>query len=172
MKIKFKKLHPYAKLPTKGTELSAGFDIYLPEYVSVLCSLIGGVNAYYGCKVIDPDGPNLRVVIPLGIAVELPAGFAAMLLPRSSRPLLGFETTGLIDEDYRGELALQCILPRLSFNEGCDSFDFRSGGYLEAGAEERIAQLVPFEVPRFEPEWTDELSDTDRGNGGFGSTGK
>jgi len=131
-------------LPEYKTELSAGMDLYahLEEPV-VLKSLE-------------------RKLIPTGLFLELPAGFEAQVRPRSGMALKHgltvLNSPGTIDADYRGEIGV--ILANLSSEE----FTIQDG--------ERIAQLV---IAKHEvAEWVevDELAETNRGAGGFGSTGK
>lgn len=141
MKIKIKRLQDNVKLPKYGTNGAAAFDFYLPENIKI-----------YGFH---------KLKIPLGIAVEIPEGYALLIIPRSS---LGFKTrlrqsnsVGLIDSDYRGEINL--VLDNNSFFVK----------HLKAG--ERVAQGFIIPVPQVEFEEVNELSETERGTGGFGSTG-
>ena len=100
--------------------------------------------------------PGGRALIPTGLRVELPAGYEMQLRPRSGITLLN--SPGTIDSDYRGEIGV--ILANLS----AEPFIVADG--------DRIAQMV---VARYATvEWipAETLSDTDRGNGGFGHTGK
>ena len=101
-------------------------------------------------------------MIPVGIAVEIPVGFGGFIFPRSS---LGCKygitlpnCVGVIDSDYRGELCVPLI------NLGSADFVIQNG--------DRIAQLVILPVENAEYEDASELSDTVRGKGGFGSTGR
>lgn len=101
-------------------------------------------------------------MVPTGVAVAIPAGFAGLVVPRSglaARHGMGIVNgPGLVDSGYRGEVNVLLI------NHGREAFRVRRG--------ERIAQLVV--VPVVTQEWVevDELSDTTRGGGGFGSTGR
>lgn len=96
--------------------------------------------------------------IKTGIAAEIPEGYFGLLKHRSSSPFK--IRLGAIDADYRGELFVQL--------EG-----MRDGaGYTEVRPGDRIAQLIVLPYAQLEPEWADEISDTIRGAGGFGSTGK
>jgi len=95
-----------------------------------------------------------------GIAVEIPEGYAGFLFPRSSVYKTGMHlanSVGVIDSDYRGELMLKYYVN-----------DWET--IYEKG--ERCGQLVILPIPQYEFQLVDELSDTDRGDGGFGSTGK
>lgn len=143
MNIKIKKLTETAKIPTRGSEYAAGYDLYadIKEPVTI--------------------APHTVEKIPTGIATEIPHGYFGAVFPRSGlatrRKLNLVNNIPVIDADYRGEW----ILPIL--NEGVESQTIEPG--------ERIAQLIilPYQVLDFEE--VDELSDTDRGTGGFGSTG-
>lgn len=143
-KIAVKKLRPNAVLPTYGTAYSAGADLYacLDESVTI--------------------EPGKTVMIPTGLSMELPVGFVGLIYARSSmgvkRGLAPANKVGVIDSDYRGEFMVAL------HNHGEFSQTVENG--------ERIAQLVI--TPVFTPGFTEveELSDTARGTGGFGSTGK
>ena len=144
MKIKTKKININAKLPFKATEGSAGADLFACIESEII---------------IKPGKTNM---IPVGIAVEIPVGFGGFIFPRSS---LGCKygitlpnCVGVIDSDYRGELCVPLI------NLGSADFVIQNG--------DRIAQLVILPVENAEYEDASELSDTVRGKGGFGSTGR
>lgn len=141
--LKFKKLQADVELPKQGSEFSLGFDLYLPEDIEIAPSEYG-------------------VNVPLKIAYEPPVGYGAMLALRSST---GYYTTlrmsnavGIIDEDYRGEISL------LLDNIGEYPVHLTKG--------ERIAQLVLLPLPRVEVVEVQEINDTSRGSGRFGSTGR
>ena len=106
--------------------------------------------------------PLARAMVPTGLFVELPAGYEMQVRPRSGLAakfgLTVLNAPGTVDADYRGEIKV--ILANLS-NE---DFTINDG--------ERIAQLVVAQHAQVQWEPTEELSDTDRGAGGFGSTGK
>ena len=105
--------------------------------------------------------PNLSILVPCGFSLELPNNFEAQVRPRSGLALKKMITVlnspGTIDSDYRGEICV--ILINHSIN------NFR----IERGM--RIAQLVFSRIPEFELLEVKELNDTERGKGGFGSTG-
>lgn len=142
--IRVKKLHPAAKLPTYGSLEAAGADLYacLEEAVTI--------------------EPGEIFWVPTGIALEVPKGCAGLVYARSSmgakRGLAPANKVGVVDSDYRGEIKVVLLnhskLPQI----------------LEPG--ERVAQFIitPVLQPCYEE--VDELTDTDRGVGGFGSTGK
>ena len=143
-KIKVKLLRPGAKLPTYGTEFSAGADLYacLEEVVVI--------------------APGETKKIPTGIAMELPVGFAGLIYARSSmgtkKGLAPANKVGVVDSDYRGEFLV------FLHNHGTEPQTIAHG--------DRIAQLLV--TPVFTPGFVEaeELSDTMRGDGGFGSTGR
>lgn len=142
--IRVKKLHENAILPTYGSAEAAGADLYacLDEAVTV--------------------APGETVWIPTGLAMEIPKGCAGLVYARSGlackRGLAPANKVGVIDSDYRGPVTV------VLHNHGTETQTIAHG--------ERIAQLVitPVLTPVYEV--ADELSDTCRGQGGFGSTGK
>lgn len=144
MKLNIKKLDENAIIPTYGTEWSAGADLY---------SLAGEA-------VKIP--PHSTVLIHTGIAMEIPEGYCGLVFARSGlaskRGLAPANKVGVIDADYRGEIMV-------ALHNHSDAEATVDGG-------ERVAQLaiVPFLKAEFEQ--VDELSDTVRGEGGFGSTGR
>ena len=143
MKVNFKKLTPEAKMPTYGTEYSAGADLYNLDAVVEIA-------------------PHTTVLIHTGIAMEIPCGYCGLIFARSGlatkRGLAPANKVGVIDADYRGEIMV-------ALHNHSDV-----AATVEAG--ERVAQLaiVPFLKAEFCE--TAELSDTVRGEGGFGSTGR
>ena len=144
MKVKIKKLNENAIIPTYGTEYSAGADLYALLDSSVKIA------------------PHETTFIHTGISVEIPEGYCGLIFARSSmgakRGLAPANKVGVIDADYRGEIMV--ALHNHSENIAT----------VEPG--ERVAQLaiVPFLKAEFEE--ADDLTDTTRGAGGFGSTGK
>ncbi len=142
--IRIKKVREQAVIPTYGTEYSAGADIYscIPEPIHL--------------------APGKAVLIPTGIAMEIPTGYVGLVYARSSlavkRGLAPANKVSVIDSDYRGEL----MVPILN----------HSGTEQVIEPAERIAQMIftPYYMACFEE--TDTLEDTNRGAGGFGSTGK
>lgn len=144
MKIKVIKLRDPARLPQTATSGSAGADIY--------ACVDGEITV----------APGERAMIYTGIAVEIPKGYGGFMFPRSSLAVkYGVSLpncVGVIDSDYRGELCVPVI------NHGSEPYTVRNG--------DRIAQMIILETPAVEYELAEELSDTERGSGGFGSTGK
>ena len=142
--VRVKKLHPNAKLPTYGSPEAAGADLYacLEEAVTIQ--------------------PGEVYWVPTGIALEVPKGCAGLVYARSSmgakRGLAPANKVGVVDSDYRGEIKVVLL------NHS------NQPQTLEPG--ERVAQFVitPVLTPAYEE--TEDLSDTSRGIGGFGSTGK
>ena len=131
----------------------------LPEYKTVLSA---GMDLNANLKESITLKPLERKLIPTGLFMEIPAGHEAQVRPRSGLALKHgitvLNSPGTIDADYRGEL--QVILVNLSNEE----FIIQDG--------ERIAQLIIAKHERVEWEETDELSQTQRGEGGFGHTGR
>lgn len=138
--VNFQLLHPNARKPTLGSEGASGYDLYAPE------------TTYFMTQI--------PVVMPLGLAIELPVGYQAMLVGRSSaftkRHLVIM--TGIIDSDYRGEIKLS-------------GFALGVGQRVESG--ERIAQLIISRTAGGAVLWHErELTKSKRGSKGFGSTGR
>ena len=107
----------------------------------------------------SPDD-NDNLVIGLGFAIEIPEGHVGLLFPRSSIAKTGHSfrnSVGVIDSGYRGELMMKL------------SSQFGKGSYT---INERVGQLMILPYPQIEFEQVNQLSDTARGTGGFGSTGK
>ena len=142
--IPIKKLRPNAILPTYGTEYSAGADLY----------------ACLDTPICIP--PQKTVLIPTGIALEIPIGYVGLVYARSSlavkRNIAPANKVGVIDSDYRGELMIPL------FNHSTVS--------QEIAPQERIAQIIftPYLKGIFIE--TENLNDTKRQTGGFGSTGQ
>jgi dUTP pyrophosphatase len=107
-------------------------------------------------------GPGERAMVPTGLAVAIPDGYAGLVLPRSglasAHGLTMANAPGLIDAGYRGEVI--CAVVNLDRNEP-----------VKIARGDRIAQLVVVAVPELDPVWVDELPPSTRGEGGFGSTG-
>lgn len=143
MKVSIKKLNDKAVIPSYGSEFAAGADLY-------------------AC--IDADleiGSHQTAVVPTGIAIELPRGYAGFIYARSGlatkKGLAPANKVGVVDCDYRGEVKVAL------HNHSEETHTVAAG--------ERLAQLViaPYLTAEFEEK--DELSSTVRGAGGFGSTG-
>lgn len=143
MKIRIKKLDSRAVIPTLGSEFSAGSDLYavLDEDISI--------------------EPFETVFIHTGLAVEIPEGYAGLVYARSGlaskKGLAPANKVGVVDADYRGELMV-------ALHNHSKTAQTVSNG-------ERVAQLVITPFLKAEYVESEELSDTVRGSGGFGSTG-
>lgn len=142
--IRVKKLRPNAILPTYGSVEAAGADLYACLKETMIVE------------------PGQTAWIPTGIAMEVPKGCAGLVYARSGlackKGLAPANKVGVIDSDYRGEITV------VLHNHGTAAQSIACG--------ERIAQMVitPVLTPAYEE--AEELSDTGRGQGGFGSTGQ
>ena len=137
-------MRPNAKLPRRATPGSTGFDIF---------ACIDGESA------ITLVGTQPRL-IPTGIAIEVPRGYDVQIRPRSGLSAKGVGVTfGTIDSDYRGEILITMYL----FNPNA-TFEIKHGDRIAQMVISRVADLPLVEV--------EELSPTERGSGGHGSTGK
>jgi dUTP pyrophosphatase len=139
-RLLFMKLHPSARLPTRGSRHAAGLDLYALERVE-----------------IPAHG---RAVVRTGLSVAIPHGFYGRVAPRSGLAVEhGLDVlAGVIDSDYRGELLCALV------NHGDEALEIAQGL--------RMAQLVIEAIATPEAAWSDDLSATERGAGGMGSTGK
>lgn len=139
--MRFKAMHPNFILPTKGSIGAGALDIYMPEAGSVTL--------------------NQTKTVGLGFAAAVPKGYVALLLPRSSSGAkYGLElnnTCGVIDSDYRGEW--KAVLRT------------KSNTTFNWNAEDRVIQMLLVPVLEVFPELSDDLDETLRSTGGFGSTG-
>lgn len=141
MELRCTRLDPRATLPTRAHDGDAGLDLYALEGATL--------------------GAGERAAVGTGIAVEIPEGYAGLVLPRSGLALRAGVTVlnapGLIDSGYRGEIGVLLI------NHGAAA--------VTLGRGERIAQLVIQPVARATLVEVRELDGSQRGTGGFGSTG-
>ena len=143
MKMQVKKLDPKAKMPTYGSTLAAGADLYvcLEEPVTIQ--------------------PGKTALLPTGISIAVPAGYAGMVFARSGlaskQGLAPANKVGVIDADYRGPVMVAL------HNHSQEPRTVNHG--------DRVAQLVIMPVLTPELEEVAELDETQRGAGGFGSTG-
>lgn len=140
--VKIKKLHPAVELPRYAYAGDAGLDLRANETMDI--------------------APFERALIPTGLAIAIPEGYAGFVQPRSGRALKEglsmANTPGLIDAHYRGELKVIAV-----------NLDAHKTIHIERG--ERVAQLVIQPVPVVDLVEVDALDETDRGSGGFGSSG-
>ncbi|MFL1672657.1 dUTP diphosphatase [Paenibacillus dendritiformis] len=165
MPVKIKRLHPDAVIPKYATELAAGFDLVAVEDVVI--------------------APGETKLISLGFAVEIPEGFEMQVRPRSGVTLktklrVG-NSPGTIDADFRGEVKV--IVDNISRDDWSNaarridnSYDESTRDKCVAGSYiirkgDRIAQGVIAPVYRADFIIVDHLGETERGDGGFGSTG-
>lgn len=141
--IKIKRLTDTAKIPTKGTDGAAAYDLYSDGEPVKL-------------------GPISTYAISTGISIAIPKGYCGLVLPRSGlslkSPLRIANAPGLIDSDYRGEVKI--IVDNLA-----------QQGFWDIQPGTRIAQLLIMPYPEIRFQETDDLGSTDRGENGFGSTG-
>jgi dUTP pyrophosphatase len=149
--LKVKKLHPEAKLPVRATEGAACFDIC----ATVADTETGSTSWHHR---IEPGG---KAIVRTCLAFEVPPGWVLKVYSRSGH---GFKNgvrlvngTGIIDADYRGELMVGL------HNDSEEAFFVATGDRIAQAMLERVEPVQFVEV--------DELSDTARGAGGFGSTG-
>jgi dUTP pyrophosphatase len=156
MKVKIKKLHPDAVIPKYAKSGDAGLDLV-------------AVNVKY-------DNENdLYMEYGTGISMEIPEGYVGLIFPRSSisnSDLTLANATGVIDSGYRGEI-------KLRFKASCEFAQYvedrlgkprRDAIYYQIG--DKIGQMIILPYPQVEFEETEELSQTERGASGYGSTGK
>lgn len=142
--VRIKKLDKNATIPTYGSQFAAGADLYACTDMPITIN------------------PHQTVLVHTGIAMEIPAGYAGLVYARSGiatkRNLAPANKVGVIDSDYRGEIMVAL------HNHGEEAQTIENA--------ERIAQLVitPFVTAEFSE--VDELCETERGEGGFGSTGR
>lgn len=143
MKLRFARLSEEAVLPTRAHAGDAGLDLYAAEPAHL--------------------GPGERWSVRTGVAVEIPDGHAGLVLPRSGlarkHGIALVNSPGLIDAGYRGEITVLLLN-----TDPAEVYRVQSG--------DRIAQLVLVAVPGAEPVEADALSESVRGDGGFGSSGR
>jgi dUTP pyrophosphatase len=154
MKVKIQKISPLAKIPTYAKDGDAGMDVIATSIIS--------------------DTPE-QITYGLGIALEIPKGFVGLVFPRSSIRKTGLQlsnSVGVIDSGYRGEL--QATFNKVFGGEGMyDEMkvnQMQPNDYYKIG--DRVAQIMIIPFPPIEFEQVTQLSETERGEGGFGSTGK
>jgi len=157
MEVKIKKLNPKAVIPSYAKSGDAGMDLLATSIIS--------------------DTPE-QITYGMGIALEIPKGFVGLIFPRSSVRKTGLDLSnavGVVDSGYRGEL--QATFNKVFGGEGIydevktqDWHEKNANDWYRVG--DRIAQIMIIPYPPIEFVEADELSDSERGNGGFGSTGK
>lgn len=140
---------PSGKLPTRATDGSAGWDLH-------------------ACERVEVAG---RAEVATGIAVEIPRGHVGLVRGRSGLARRGVRVfEGTIDSDYRGELRV--LTTRMAATPNAHGVLVNRGEPIVIEPGDRIAQLVIVPVPEIEIVEVDELSATERGEGGFGSSGR
>jgi dUTP pyrophosphatase len=147
LKIKLQKVTEDARMPIKGSEQAAAYDVYAHSITS------------------KEEG---KVVVGLGFKTEIPKGYKGIIVPRSNLTKFNWvlnNSYGVIDSDYRGEwMAIFTSIPVLfDGNFGTTSFPYNIG--------DRVAQIYFEEVLPINFEVVPELESSERGEGGFGSTG-
>lgn len=138
--LQVKRLDSHARLPTKGSEASAGWDLYCIESVDI--------------------PPGRQALLPTGLAFGIPAGWYGRIAPRSGIALAYAYNVhaGVIDADYTGEVKVALV------NHGDHTIEFRR--------DDRIAQMIVERCSQGELREVSDLSSTDRGTGGMGSSGR
>ena len=142
MKVKIKRLHKDSVIPSYAKEGDAGMDLT-------------------ATRMWFDDDDN--VCYGTGIAMEIPKGYVGLVFPRSSiakKDLLLSNAVGVIDSGYRGEITAKFKI----------SGEYSNKHFYKIG--ERICQIIIMPYPKIEFEEVEELSETERGDGGYGSTGK
>lgn len=147
MKVKIKKINDKAIIPSRGSSSAAGYDLY-------------AVTDMSDESLVIEAGKTVKV--KTGLSMEIPEGYFGAIYPRSGlstkQGLRLANCVGVVDPDYRGEVMVAL------YNDSNDMQTITSG--------ERIAQIVITPYLPVEFEEVDELNDTERSTGGFGSTGK
>lgn len=142
--VEYKKLDVNAKMPTRGSERAAGVDLYAASTYDIIIQ------------------PHQTVKVGTGIAVSIPHSYFGAIFARSGlatkKGLRPANAVGVVDSDYRGEVIVAL------------HNDTNNIQVVEAG--DRIAQLVLIPYLNFEFEEVEELDETERGEDGFGSTGR
>ena len=144
------KLLENGMMPTKGSNGAAAYDLYATCDIRI--------------DYVETQGWMIFPTMPLGFSMEIPDGYAAFIYPRSGLGSKGLglaNTVGIIDSDFRGEL-------KAVFNYIVNG----EGKGLEIKKGDRILQMVIQKLPDIELVEASELSETERGSGGYGSTGK
>jgi dUTP pyrophosphatase len=143
MKVNIKKLHPNAVIPTYAKDGDAGMDLVATSVISET---------------------HTQITYGLGIALEIPNGFVGLVFPRSSirkTRLQLSNSVGVIDSGYRGEL-------QATFNKITTTLENQKNDYKVG---DRVAQIMIIPHPSIDFQEVEYLSNTQRGEGGFGSTG-
>lgn len=145
MEIKIKKLHPEAVIPTYAKPGDAGLDL------TAVARFIDNEN---------------NIVYSTGLAIEIPEGYVGLVFPRSSvsrRDLFMSNSVGVIDSGYRGEITIKFKMVKSRIGSSIHSV-YNIG--------DRVGQIIILPYPQIEFIEVEHLSQTDRGTGGYGSTGQ
>lgn len=145
MKVKIKKLNPDAVIPKYAKPGDAAMDLYAVEILHQFDSITGELT---------------KTIIDSGLAFEIPEGFVGLVFPRSSVQSTGLRLTnsvGVIDSGYRGSVKAV--------------FDILDNSLMSYEKGDRFAQIMIIPHPYIDFQEVDKLSETERGEGGFGSTG-
>lgn len=155
MKVRFKKLVDSAVLPTKAHATDAGLDMVAVS------------------RDIDDEG---NLVYGFGLVAEIPDGYVGLLFPRSSVAKKGIvlsNAVGVIDSGYRGEIKAKFkVTPDCAYVKNKMLWISKRYSLDAYEVGDKICQLIILPYPEIEPEFADELSESERGAGGFGSSGK
>lgn len=146
MKVKIKKLHKDSVIPSYSKPGDAGMDLYAVDVKTHVDSLTDEIT---------------KIIVDSGIAFEIPEGYVGLVFPRSSIQSTGLRLTnsvGVIDSGYRGPVK--------------SVFDIKDSSLVFYEKGDRFAQIIILPYPTIEFEEVEELSSTERGEGGFGSTGR
>ena len=157
MEIKYSKLHPDGKEPFRANDSDAGYDLFSTEYATL--------------------EPFQRKLISTGINIEIPEGFYGRVAPRSGLACKkGIDVmAGVIDSGYRGEIKVLLInLSCEGYNLKPNAFEamFGSANKVEIKPGDRIAQLIIEKCHAVEWKTMETLEESQRGEGGFGSSGQ
>jgi dUTP pyrophosphatase len=153
MKVKIKKLHPNAVIPTYAKSGDAGMDLVATKIIK--------------------DTPE-QITYGTGLSMEIPEGFVGLVFPRSSIRKTGLQlsnSVGVIDSGYRGEIqaTFNKVFGGERYYDETKNTEDTSNIFYKLG--DRVCQIMIIPHPTIEFEEVDELSDTERGASGFGSTG-
>ena len=154
LSVKIKKLHENAVIPSYAQDADAGMDLVATS------------------KSYDDHG---NVVYGTGLAFEIPKGYAGFLFPRSSnakKDLILGNSVGVIDSGYRGEVVFKFKALDTKYLEDGRLTYTKKDFMTSYNVGDRIGQIIIMPYPQIEFNEVDELSDSERGQGGFGSTGK
>jgi dUTP pyrophosphatase len=154
MQVRIKKINPNAVIPKYAKDGDAGMDLVATSIIS--------------------DTPE-QITYGIGIALEIPEGFVGLVFPRSSIRKTGLQlsnSVGVVDSGYRGEIqaTFNKVFGSERMYDEMKVKEIQPNEYYKVG--DRIAQIMIIPYPPIEFVEADELSNTERGEGGFGSTGK